>query len=436
MLQPQQTINSRYQLQQTLGNTAPGRQTWLAVDMQAPNPKKVVIKLLAFHPETQWEDIKLFEREAQILRHLNHPQIPKYRDYFTLEPELGEGLPQLALVQDYILGISLEEMLKQKKKLEPEKVVEIAKQVLNILVYLHELSPPVLHRDIKPSNLIVGEKQEVYLIDFGSVQDHAKNKNATFTIVGTQGYAPPEQLMGKAVAASDLYSLGATLIRLLTGVEPGNLPQRNCRLLWSDRASVSDDFFLWLNQLIEPNLGKRFKTARDAATALESLIKSGRLSRQFQLPNWGLLIRSIIAFLVILVIFNTIESRNREARQIARELTLLKMGREAKVIKYQTQRKSLDEYCHYSGPQYQEVTEIKLKITPSQAEFLLRSQNPYEIVITGDGPVRDNQNLENELGEFGYSSLTKEVMLDSQTRVLSITIKQEYCSIGLFDFEY
>jgi len=433
MLQPQQTINSRYQLQQTLGNTAPGRQTWLAVDLQTPNPEKVVIKLLVFHPETQWEDLKLFEREAQILRHLNHPQIPQYRDYFTLDAELGDGLPQLALVQDYIQGKSLEEILREKKKLEPEKVVEIAKQILNILVYLHELSPPVLHRDIKPSNLILGENQQIYLIDFGSVQDQAKNQNATFTIVGTQGYAPPEQLMGKAVAASDLYSLGATLIRLLTGVEPANLPQRNCRLLWSDRAYVSDVFFQWLNQLIEPNLRTRFKTARDAATALESLIKSGYSSRQFQLPNWGLVIRSILAISVILFIFYLIESRNQEARQIARELTFLKMGREAKVLKYQTQRKSLDEYCYYSGPQYQELTEIKLKITPSQAEFLLRAQNPYEVEITGDGPVRNAQDLENELGEFGYSSLTKKVTLDSQTRVLLITIKQEYCSIGLFD---
>ncbi len=129
MLQPQQTVNSRYILQQTLGNTAPGRQTWLAVDLLTPNQEKVVIKLLAFHPETQWEDIKLFEREAQILRQLNHPQIPQYQDDFTLEPELGDGLPQLALVQNYIQGNSLEEILRQKKKLEPEKVVDIAKQV-------------------------------------------------------------------------------------------------------------------------------------------------------------------------------------------------------------------------------------------------------------------------------------------------------------------
>ncbi len=432
MLKPQETLNSRYILQQTLGNTAPGRQTWLAVDMLTPNQEKVVIKLLAFHPETQWEDIKLFEREAQILRQLNHPQIPQYRDDFTLEPELGDGLPQLALVQNYIQGNSLEEILRQKKKLEPEKVVDIAKQVLNILVYLHELSPPVLHRDIKPSNLILGENQEIYLIDFGSVQDNAKNKNVTFTIVGTQGYAPPEQLMGKAVAASDLYSLGATLVHLLTGVEPAGLPQSNCRLLWSDMVSVSDDFIQWLNQLIEPNVGKRFKTARDAVTALESLIESGYISR-IQLPNLGLLIRSIIVVFVILVIFNGVESRNQEARQIARELISLKMGRETKVLKYQTQTKSLDEYCHYSGPQYQEVTEIKLKITPAQTESLLRSQNPYEIQITDGRTVQDSPDLEEELGEFGFDLTTKEVTLDSQTRVLSITIKQEYCSIGLFD---
>ncbi len=373
MLKPQQTLNSRYQLQQTLGNTAPGRQTWLAVDLETPNQEKVVIKLLAFHPETHWEDIKLFEREAQILRHLNHPQIPKYRDDFTLEPELGDGLPQLALVQNYIQGTSLEEILRQKKKLQPEKVVDIAKQVLNILVYLHELSPPVLHRDIKPSNLILGENQQIYLIDFGSVQDNAKNKNATFTIVGTQGYAPPEQLMGKAVAASDLYSLGATLVHLLTGVEPAGLPQSNCRLLWSDMAFVSDNFVRWLNQLIDPDLEVRFSTAKQALEALKNLTNNTDEKETIptnDFPVNGLSLSGVIVSLLVLIGILSITGHNQKFKQQAIEiascLTEVQINPRVRLVNYKE---------NWRG----EINELILQFSRQQAKSFLNS-NPNVLV--------------------------------------------------------
>jgi Serine/threonine protein kinase len=94
---------------------------------------------------------------------------------------------------------------------------------------LHELSPPVLHRDIKPSNLILDDSEQIYLVDFGAVQAQASVTGVTFTVVGTSGYAPLEQFWGRgAVAASDLYALGATLIHLLTNTYPADLPQKKC----------------------------------------------------------------------------------------------------------------------------------------------------------------------------------------------------------------
>ncbi|AFZ10151.1 serine/threonine protein kinase [Oscillatoria nigro-viridis PCC 7112] len=268
MLAPGKILQERYQLQQRLGRTAAGHQTWLAVDLASQ--EQVTLKMLAFSPEMQWEELKLFEREAQVLQALNHPRIPCYRDYFSLEREAGAGLPWFGLVQDYIPGCSLQELLEKGKQFSEKNVQKIATEVLEILIYLHGLSPPVLHRDIKPSNLIWGKDKHVYLVDFGAVQAQAAVTGVTFTVVGTSGYAPLEQFWGRAVPGSDLYALGATLIHLLTGATPADLPQKDSRIQFSDRVSVSPSLVSWIEKMTEIALEKRFSEAREALAALKS----------------------------------------------------------------------------------------------------------------------------------------------------------------------
>lgn len=255
----------RYQLKQKLGHNA-GRQTWLAEDLQITPTEVVVVKLLSFGGEVQWDDLKLFEREAQVLKQLNHPRIPKYRDYFHID----DRTLWFGLVQDYIPGTSLKELLNQGKRFSEKQVRQIATDVLQILRYLHELHPSVLHRDIKPSNLILGEDKQVYLVDFGAVQDRAAKEGATFTVVGTYGYAPMEQFGGRAVPASDLYALGATLIHLLTGTTPADLPQQNLRICFKDRVNLTPSLVRWIEKLTEPAPEQRFKSASEALSALKS----------------------------------------------------------------------------------------------------------------------------------------------------------------------
>jgi serine/threonine protein kinase len=268
MLQAEQVLQERYQLQRQLGRTAAGRQTWLAKDLQSN--EQVTLKLLAFSPQMQWEELKLFEREAQVLQALNHPRIPRYRDYFSLDKETGAGIPWFGLVQDYIPGFSLQELLEQGKRFSEKQVRGIATEILKILIYLHELSPPVLHRDIKPSNLILGEDKQIYLVDFGAVQAQAAVTGVTFTVVGTSGYAPLEQFWGRAVASSDLYALGATLIHLLTGTTPADLPQKDSRIQFSDKVSLNPSFVGWIENMTEIALEKRYSTAQQALEALQS----------------------------------------------------------------------------------------------------------------------------------------------------------------------
>jgi len=270
MLQPQQILQDRYQLQQQLGQIVAGRQTWLANDLAVQPPEPVVLKLLICGESMQWHDLKLFEREAQVLQQLDHPQIPQYRDSFSID----DHLLWFALVQEYIPGISLKQRLAQGEHFYPKQVHQIATNVLHLLIYLHELSPPVLHRDIKPSNLIWGEDNYIYLVDFGAVQDKAAAEGATFTVVGTYGYTPMEQFGGRAVAASDLYALGATLIHLLTGVSPAELPHQDLHIQFAERVSLDSRFVRWIEQMTEPDAAKRFQTARQALEALRSARES------------------------------------------------------------------------------------------------------------------------------------------------------------------
>jgi len=272
-LQPQEIVNQRYQLERQLGQNA-GRETWLAKDLQKEN-ELVVVKLLAFGGNVQWEDLKLFEREANVLKQLNHPRIPKYRDYFSID----DRALWFGLVQEYIQGDSLREYIARGHKFTESQVKKIAIAILKILIYLHELSPQVLHRDIKPSNLILtgskGGERNIYLVDFGAVQDKASAEGKSFTVVGTYGYAPMEQYGGRAVAASDLYALGATLIYLLTGISPADLPQDDdAKIVFHDRTSASSHFVQWIQTLVEPTVKKRYASCK---VALQSLQESSQL---------------------------------------------------------------------------------------------------------------------------------------------------------------
>ena len=263
-----QILCDRYQVQQQLGKKA-GRRTLLARDLQTQ--ELVVVKLLLFGNDFEWNDLKLFEREAETLKALSHPAIPRYLDYFELDSPNGKGF---ALVQSYIEAKSLDEQLKAGRSFSEVEVKQLAKAILEILIYLHGRQPPVIHRDIKPSNILLTNRSgnsvgQVYLVDFGSVQTLAARQSSTMTVVGTYGYMPPEQLGGRATPGSDLYSLGATLIYLVTGQHPADLPQTDLRIEFEQAANISSGFTNWLKWITEPILSKRLASAQDALQALE-----------------------------------------------------------------------------------------------------------------------------------------------------------------------
>jgi serine/threonine protein kinase len=263
-----QLLGDRYQLQQQLGKN-PGRRTFLARDIITE--ELVVVKVLLFGSEFEWDHLKLFEREAETLKSLSHPAIPRYRDYIELDLPNGKGF---ALVQTYVEGRALQEHLKAGRTFSEIELRQLAKALLEILIYLHGRQPPVIHRDIKPSNILLTNRSgnsvgEVYLVDFGSVQTLAASEGGTITVVGTYGYMPPEQFGGRTVPASDLYSLGATLIYLVTGTHPADLPQLDGRMVFEQAVNISPALAYWLRRMTEPSLDRRLTSAALALPALE-----------------------------------------------------------------------------------------------------------------------------------------------------------------------
>ncbi len=277
MLEAEQVLRDRYCIQRQLGHNA-GRRTLLAQDLHTQD--LIVLKILSFNTDFRWDDLKLFEREAETLKSLSHPAIPRYLDSFELNLPDCRGF---ALVQSYIDALSLQEWIKRGRTFSEDEVKHIAKALLNVLSYLHDRNPPVIHRDIKPSNILLkGDRSahqvgDLYLVDFGSVQT-AVRETGTMTIVGTYGYMPPEQFSGRAFPASDLYSLGATLIYLVTGTHPADLLQEDLLLQFESAAHLSPSFVQWLEQMTHPNRKQRLSSAKVALQGLAQPVFQPQIS--------------------------------------------------------------------------------------------------------------------------------------------------------------
>jgi serine/threonine protein kinase len=252
-------------------NISAGRVTYRARAIATQT--EVVIKEFQFvttgSSDSRMSGWNAIDREESILEELQHPRIPQYRGRF--EPESS-----ICIVQDYCYAKSLEDCLSAKRLFEPEQIKTIAVGVLEILVYLQEtFVHPVFHLDLKPSNILIDTQCNPYLVDFGTVKRGEGTRSTFFG--GTPGFMAPEQFRAQKVTTStDLYALGATIICLLTQT-PSHLIgedfiDEDGRIQFADRLpEISERFINWLKKIVEPKLRDRYRTAKEALEAVESL---------------------------------------------------------------------------------------------------------------------------------------------------------------------
>ena len=290
------SFKRNYKMLSVLGKGSMGI-TYQAENLE--NKETIAIKAISLRRLVEAKQLELLEREVEILKKLNHPGIPQYLDYFEVDSDTDLVF---YLVQQLAPGKNLDEWVKEGWRGTEEEIKAIAEQMLNILIYLHELEPPVIHRDIKPQNIIRSPEGKIFLVDFGAVQNaYYSTFMGGSTTVGTFGYMSLEQAGGKAIPASDLYSLGATLVYLLTHRSPSELSQDGLTLEFRSSVQISDSFADWIEKLLEPEIEERFQSAQEALTALNhpELIQERKLNQKRGLPWVGL-----VALIGIVSLFN------------------------------------------------------------------------------------------------------------------------------------
>src|SRR5256714_9622109 len=260
----------RYVIKKILGEGGVGA-ALLATDLRLDSKPVVIKELISDNtdPAKLQEDVRNFKREVATLAHLDHPLIPNVTDHFQ------EG-PRYFMVQEYVEGENLEERMDRvNQPMKEREALGYASEVLDILDYLSQETPPIVHRDIKPANIIIGTKDKrAHLVDFGIARaDETRNaQRKQTTALGTPGYAPPEQYQGNAEPRSDLYALAATLYYLLTDRDPTECPPFQFPPARTVNPLLSADIEAVLTRALMLDINQRYQTALEMKRDIDAIL--------------------------------------------------------------------------------------------------------------------------------------------------------------------
>lgn len=198
--------------------------------------------------------------EANLMKRLDHPSLPRIVDII-------DNVVTIYIVMDYIEGESLDKILNEYGAQPEELVINWAKQICDALSYLHSQKPPIIYRDMKPANVMLNPEGNIKIIDFGIAREYKEQNLADTTVLGTKGYAPPEQYSGQTDARSDIFALGMTMHHLLTGVDPRKgdryVPVRQ----WNPE--LSEGIEVIIDKCVQPAAENRYQSCSDLLYDLE-----------------------------------------------------------------------------------------------------------------------------------------------------------------------
>jgi serine/threonine-protein kinase len=254
-------LDGRYRIGKVIGVGGMGR-VYLANDTRLANRPVAVKEMTVGEGLQEQKAVEDFSREARVLAPLSHPGIPNLIDYFA---ERGRHY----LVMEYIAGGDLQGLLDKRgagARVPEAQVLRWAREILDVLTFLHSQGPPIVYRDLKPGNIMIDQQGRAMIIDFGIARFLPPGGRGTQ--IGSVGYAPPEQYLGKLEPRSDLYSLGATMHHLLTGRDPQLEPPFSfppVRQLASEVSPHTERVVMWA---LEQEANKR---PASAAAMLEAI---------------------------------------------------------------------------------------------------------------------------------------------------------------------
>lgn len=249
--------------------------------------------------------------EANMMKRLDHPSLPRIVDI------IDNGVT-IYVVMDYIEGESLDKILNEYGAQPEEMVVNWAKQLCDALSYLHSQKPPIIYRDMKPANVMLKPEGNIKIIDFGIAREYKEQNLADTTVLGTKGYAPPEQYSGQTDPRSDIFALGMTMHHLLTGVDPRNGEPYAPVRQWNPE--LSEGIETIIDRCVEPAAENRYQSCADLLYDLEhpELITKGFKQKQRKkliafIAAIGMAVVMAVAGLVLNVTATSLNTQDYEA---------------------------------------------------------------------------------------------------------------------------
>lgn len=265
-------IQDKYEILKLIGK---GGMSYVYLAMDRHLNKQWAVKEIKKEAKGEREEIIVNSllTEANLMKRLDHPALPRIVDI------IDNGVT-IYVIMDYIEGESLDVILNEYGAQPEELVIGWAKQICDALSYLHSQHPPIIYRDMKPANIMLKPEGNIKIIDFGIAREYKEQNLADTTVLGTKGYAPPEQYNGQTDPRSDIFALGKTMHHLLTGVDPRSseryLPVRQ----WNPE--LSEGIEKIIDKCVEPAAENRYQSCADLLYDLEhpELITRGFKKKQ------------------------------------------------------------------------------------------------------------------------------------------------------------